>query len=693
MTDVVCDACGEPNSPDAEFCGACRAFLAWDGRPDADRTQRIDPRVAAAISVRLAAQQPGPGPLAQPSPHPPDGDHAYRIVQPPGRSAPPGPPAPEPRRDPAELLGVTVTPTSVDVLPTGEPVEVAVVIGNRSDIVDGYTADVPSRPPWLSAVGAEVRLLPGTEETIRVVFSLAPGTMIPAQQIRVPLRVRSASHPAIEITSLVTVVVPVLDGTLLIRLEPQVIRVRDAGTGAASVTIENRGANKPTRVTFGGADPELAVGFAFAPPVLDVPPHGSVTAQLHVRAPTPAPGQETSRAFTVTVREGARSAEAQGTFVQSSSALVVDPPVELRLEPSVVKVRDATRAELLLVADNRRGRRPARLTLTGRDPERLVRFDFDPQVLVIPPGQTAAARVRVQAPPPELGTEATRALTITGTDPDPAHAPVQIAGSFLQSSSPAVVDPPVQLRLDPEVVRISGSGAGRTTLSIDNRGGRLPTRVALSAHDPEGLLRVDFQPPVVDIAPGSWAYVQLRVTSPRPEGGQAASRPFVVVASDHDSSVECSGTVVHTAGDPRPWVRMSLVVLGAALMVAGVFLPWLVGFDQTGAQWTVERFIAYSSIDASLNFGTVRPLPEFLTSGGLVITLLAALTLFGLTGSKGRLIRLATLLGLLAIIAFVLAFHLFRRSDLPGSGMPAIGAILIVLGCAIAFVGSLVRRR
>lgn len=138
---------------------------------------------------------------------------------------------------------------------------------------------------------------------------------------------------------------------------------------------------------------------------------------------------------------------------------------------------------------------------------------------------------------------------------------------------------------------------------------------------------------------------------------------------------------------------MSLVVLGAALMVAGVFLPWLVGFDQTGAQWTVERFIAYSSIDASLNFGTVRPLPEFLTSGGLVITLLAALTLFGLTGSKGRLIRLATLLGLLAIIAFVLAFHLFRRSDLPGSGMPAIGAILIVLGCAIAFVGSLVRRR
>ena len=249
------------------------------------------------------------------------------------------------------------------------------------------------------------------------------------------------------------------------------------------------------------------------------------------------------------------------------------------------------------------------------------------------------------------------------------------------------------LRLDPEVVRIAGFGTGATTLSIDNRGGRLPTRVALSAHDPERLLRIDFQPPVVDIAPGSWAYVRLRVSSPRPDGGQEVSRPFTVVASDNDSSVERNGTVVHTAGDPRPWVRVSLVVLGAALMVAGVFLPWLVGFDQTGAQWTVERFVAYSTINASLDFGAVRPLPEFLTSGGLVIILLAALTLFGLTGSKGRLIRLATVLGLLAISAFVLAFHLLRRPDLPGSGMPAIGAILIALGCVIAFIGSLVRKR
>ncbi len=705
MADVVCDACGELNSPDAEFCSACQAFLAWDGLPDADRTQRIDPRVAAAISQRLAGQQAGPASSAQQQPQapqqpqparsgqdPPDGDPAYRIVLPPGRTPPP---PPEPHRDPAELLAVTSTPTTVEVRPTGEPVEVAVLIGNHSDIVDGYTADVPSRPPWLTVVGAEVRLLPGTEETVQVLFSLAPGTMIPAQQIRVPLRVRSTSHPAIEITTLITVAVPVVDGTLMIRLEPQVIRVRDAGTGQASVTIENRGGNKPTRVTLGGADPELAVGFAFTPPVLDVPPHGSVSAQLQLRAPTPAPGEESSRGFTVTVREGGRSAEAQGTFVQASSAVVIDPPVALRLEPSVVKVRDATLAELMLVADNRRGRRSAQLTLTGRDPERLVRFDFQPQVLVVPPGQTAAARVRVQAPPPEPGTESTRALTITGSDPDPAHAAVEVGGSFVQSSSPAVVDPPVQLRLDPEVVRISGFGGGSSTLTIDHRSGRLPTRIALSAHDPERLLRVDFQPPVVDIAPGSWAYVQLRVSSPRPEGGHEVTRPFTVVASDHDSSVERTGTVVHTAGDPRPWVRVSLVVLGAALMVAGVFLPWLVGtaFNLTGAEWTVQRFIAYSTINASLDFSVVRPLPDFLTSGGLVITLLAALMLFGLTGSKGRLIRLAAVLGLLAISAFVLAFHLFRRPDLQGSGMPAVGAILIALGCILAFAGSLVRKR
>ena len=734
MADVACDACGEPNSPDSQFCSACQAFLAWEGRPadvPADATMRLDPRVAAAVMQQLSRdaagsaqpatqRPPGPprqappreggppplsGPIQRPAQQPfPSGiqqqhaqpqaqDVGYRLIQPADR---PVPPPAAPTAPPSDSLAVTVTPTAVELLPTGDPAALTVHVTNRSDIVDGYVADIPSRPPWLHVIAGEVRLLPGSEEDVAVAVSLAPGVLIPAQQIRVSVRVRSTSHPAIELSELVTVTVPVVDGTLLVKLEPQVVRAKEVAIGAATVTVENRGSNRPVRVTLAGTDPELAIGFAFAPPVLDLPPSGSASAQLHLRAPAAEPGATVSRTFSITVRDGARSVDTTGTFVQESAEVIVDPPAELRLEPSVVRGRDTPLAEMMLIADNRRGRHPVQLQLAGRDPERLVAFLFQPPVLVVPAGATAAARVHLQAPPPEPGGEVTRSLSIVASDGDPAHR-LEATGQFVQNSSALVVDPPVGLRLDPEVIRIEGFGNGQTTVAIDNRGGRNPARIALTGFDPERVLRWEFTPPVVDVPPGGWAYARATVGSPRPEGGQQVTRPFTVVASDHDSSVERSGTVVHTAGDPRPWIRVALVVLGAVLMMAGVFTQWLRGgspeLDLTGAQWTAQRFIAYTTLNSEVTFEPGRPIPEFLTSAGLVITILAVLMLFGLTGTSGRLTRFAALLAVLAVAAFVIAFALLRQPEVVGSGAPSVGIFLIVVGAVVGFFGSLVRRR
>ena len=56
------------------------------------------------------------------------------------------------------------------------------------------------------------------------------------------------------------------------------------------------------------------------------------------------------------------------------------------------------------------------MTLTGRDPEGLVRFFFSPASLEVPAGGTASAAVRVEAPRPEAGQQATRQLTVSAAD-------------------------------------------------------------------------------------------------------------------------------------------------------------------------------------------------------------------------------------------------------------------------------------
>jgi hypothetical protein len=267
---------------------------------------------------------------------------------------------------------------------------------------------------------------------------------------------------------------------------------------------------------------------------------------------------------------------------------------------------------------------------------------------------------------------------------------VAATGTFVQVSSPPVIDPPVDVRLDPEVVRDAGFGGGRATVTVDNRGGRRPRRVTVTGYDPERVVRLTFEPAELEVPAGGWAQVAVRMSSPRPEAGSEDRRPFTVAVHDGTTVVERTGTVVHGAGDPRPALRIALVVLGAGLMVLGAFLPWLRGNPLTGVQWTFDQFVLATTV----NDGLVLKAPastELFTSAGFLILVLAALVLLGLTGPKGRLIRLAALLCALAAGAFVVSFAMLR--DGGQSAMPDLGLLAVGAGAVLAFAGSLIRSR
>ncbi len=85
-------------------------------------------------------------------------------------------------------------------------------------------------------------------------------------------------------------------------------------------------------------------------------------------------------------------------------------------EPAVVRVKDALRGRFTVHLDNRGANHPRRVTFAGSDDEGVVRFEFDPAVVEVPPDGGAAVQVRVMAPPPAAGERSERSLTVRAID-------------------------------------------------------------------------------------------------------------------------------------------------------------------------------------------------------------------------------------------------------------------------------------
>ena len=429
MDENICEQCGTRNDPGAQFCVECQAFLPWyDTRETNLQALGIDtgtgtaaagspadvaptaPVVEVAPPVTPSAEALAGAAVAGAGTPSPAANQANAAAdQPAGRSrSGPASRAPEP----ADQVRVVIEPAAAEVVPGGDEVSVEVRIYNLSPIVDAYRVTAPDAPAWLTVGAAEVRLLPNSNELATIKLRIAPGTLVPAGTSRLLVRVQSVAHPELAVDEHIELTVAAVATPLVLRVEPSVVRAKDAEPGTFRATIDNSDGNQGRQVTLSGRDTEGVVRFTFTPGVIEVPPGESAGADVRIEAPAPEAGQQATRQLTVIAADGESQVESTVTFLQAGS---VEVPMTLLVEPSLVRVLDSAAGQLELTFDNRQGTRTRRVFLSGRDPERLVRFTFFPPSLDVFPGELGRARLKVEAQPPPAGQEATRALSILAT--------------------------------------------------------------------------------------------------------------------------------------------------------------------------------------------------------------------------------------------------------------------------------------
>lgn len=446
LNDRPCPECGTRNPAQSQFCISCGAYLGWSDE----------------LTGVVPAAPRGPGPVPPPGPQPPPGmlPGSRQGTPPTAPMQAPGGPAQQPWGAPtggsghygwesvprAGSGGVPVQPQSPPTLPPGAPVQssslpaddsdlrveleqqgqlvvtpgggpgaVVLHLANTSTVVEAYQINAVMAPPWLQVAPGQARLLPGTDERVPVSLTIPAEQLVAVQRVRVVLRVQGESSQRLVRDVPLEVIVGEVTAPAVLRLEPSNVRVRDETTTTLRVLIDNRRSNVPITFDLAGRDPEQEVHFAFQPPQLTVPPGGSSAAGLRIDAPLPAAGEQVNRTLTISATGGGQELLATGGFSQVSSALVIDPPVGVRLDPSVVH-GERKPAVSQIIVDNRRGSRPQRIRLEARDTENNVQFTIQPQDLVVPPGQYAAARLTMRAPRPAAGESVTRSLIVAAWD-------------------------------------------------------------------------------------------------------------------------------------------------------------------------------------------------------------------------------------------------------------------------------------
>ena len=131
-------------------------------------------------------------------------------------------------------------------------------------------------------------------------------------------------------------------------------------------------------------------------PELHVPPGETAHIEAQFDAPLPDAGTEASRVITVNATDGRRTSTGTVTFVQVASASPMTT-LALRLEPAIVRVKDADSATAQVLIDNQRGRSGVRVYLGGGDPERAVRFTLPQPVVDVAAGQVQVVGLRLDS--------------------------------------------------------------------------------------------------------------------------------------------------------------------------------------------------------------------------------------------------------------------------------------------------------
>jgi hypothetical protein len=250
----------------------------------------------------------------------------------------------------------------------------------------------------------------------------------------------------------------------------------------------------------------------------------------------------------------------------------------------------------------------------------------------------------------------------------------EASGTFVQITSELPITL-ARLRLAPETLRRRNKSTGRYRFDIENGDDSQWLRAQMFGSDPERVVRFSFSPARVELPPGGSAWGWVGVSAPRPERGTAVTHQLHIGASDGNESATTTGVFIHSSGDWVPIVRAVLTLIGAVLVILGAFTPWMVMLPDY----------------------YVTELPKVATATDIVeqtqpaarasIIVLAVMMAAGLLGKGGKL----TMSSAMLIATAIIGYFGFVSTKV-GTGGPMYGAILVVAGAAIGFVGGLVAR-
>ncbi|MDN5804369.1 MAG: hypothetical protein L0H26_07275, partial [Microlunatus sp.] len=212
---------------------------------------------------------------------------------------------------------------------------------------------------------------------------------------------------------------------------PALVRLPDTDRAAVQLRIDNRAGRQWATVRLDASDPEHVVRVGWSTREVQIPPGGTTDVDVGLTCPVLDPGTEVTRTITLSATDGHRRATTQLSVAQTASASPMTT-LAVELDPSVVRRTNRRRGSSSVVVDNRRGRAPVRVRLTGDDPENALAFTFRPAQLDVAAGQVATSRVSFTAPRPPGGEKTTRTFTVAATD---GGSSVKTTGSIILSTS------------------------------------------------------------------------------------------------------------------------------------------------------------------------------------------------------------------------------------------------------------------
>ena len=243
-------------------------------------------------------------------------------------------------------------------------------------------------------------------------------------------------------------------------------------------------------------------------------------------------------------------------------------------------------------------------------------------------------------------------------------------------------------RIRPE--RARGERSAEFAIPVRNLG-NATLALSLTGEDPDGEVRFDFSPGLLEVPAGGESRVTLRVSAPRSRA-RVERRLAILAEGEHETRslpATFAQAALITEGRVRSW-RWLLALAAALLIAAGSFMAWtsdgLNGICLHGASDCLrydvfaERFL---DVDAgSVDAGSLDRLFSFATSVGIVTLLLAAITLLGIrTGGA------AWFGGIVSILLLIVYVAIAGESG-PGVWVAMLGGVLAVAAGLLATTGA-----